>query len=108
MAYAESGESAPELMALFGWTNLRTAQTYIETAQSGLWRATRQSVFSKTRTAKVSHFQRRKTPMRQIRKKEMDKQQQKRGMVGDERPPFHFFAFVFASFSGLNPSPEFR
>ncbi len=33
VAYAESGASAPELMAVFGWTNLRTAQTYIEKAQ---------------------------------------------------------------------------
>ena len=33
VAYAESGASAPELMALFGWSNLRTAQIYIEKAQ---------------------------------------------------------------------------
>jgi len=33
VAYAESGATAPELMALFGWTNLRTTQIYIEKAQ---------------------------------------------------------------------------
>ncbi|MBB5044037.1 tyrosine-type recombinase/integrase [Shinella fusca] len=33
VAYAESGATAPELMAVFGWTNLKTAQGYIEKAQ---------------------------------------------------------------------------
>ena len=33
VAYAESGASAPELMALFGWTNFKTAQIYIEKAE---------------------------------------------------------------------------
>ncbi|NLS20092.1 hypothetical protein HGP16_26510 [Rhizobium sp. P40RR-XXII] len=33
VAYAESGPSAPELMALFGWTNFKTAQIYIEKAE---------------------------------------------------------------------------
>ncbi|WP_226785240.1 tyrosine-type recombinase/integrase [Pseudorhizobium xiangyangii] len=33
VAYAESGATAPELMAVFGWSNLRTAQIYIEKAE---------------------------------------------------------------------------
>lgn len=33
VAYAESGATAPELCAVFGWTNLRTAQIYIEQAE---------------------------------------------------------------------------
>ncbi len=33
VAYAESGATAPELMAVFGWSNLRTAQIYIEQAE---------------------------------------------------------------------------
>lgn len=32
VAYAESGATAPMLMAVFGWSNLRTAQIYIEKA----------------------------------------------------------------------------
>lgn len=30
--YAESGATAPELMALFGWSNMKTAQIYIQQA----------------------------------------------------------------------------
>lgn len=33
VAYAESGATAPELCALFGWSNLKTAQIYIEKAE---------------------------------------------------------------------------
>ncbi|WP_234905822.1 tyrosine-type recombinase/integrase [Affinirhizobium pseudoryzae] len=33
VAYAESGASAPELCAVFGWSNLRTAQIYIDQAE---------------------------------------------------------------------------
>ena len=33
VAYAESGATAPELMAVFGWSNLKTAQIYIEQAE---------------------------------------------------------------------------
>lgn len=32
VAFAESGATAPELMAVFGWSNLKTAQIYIEKA----------------------------------------------------------------------------
>jgi integrase len=39
VAYAESGATAPELMAVFGWSNLRTAQIYIEQAEKRRMRA---------------------------------------------------------------------
>ncbi|MCF3643002.1 site-specific integrase [Rhizobium sp. TRM95111] len=39
VAYAESGGTAPELMALFGWSNLKTAQIYIEQAEKRKMRA---------------------------------------------------------------------
>lgn len=39
VAYAESGATAPELCAVFGWSNLRTAQIYIEQAEKRKLRA---------------------------------------------------------------------
>jgi integrase len=39
VAYAESGASAPELCAVFGWSNLRTAQIYIDQAEKRKLRA---------------------------------------------------------------------
>ncbi|WFS04282.1 hypothetical protein [Rhizobium tumorigenes] len=39
VAYAESGGTAPELMAIFGRSNLRTAQIYIEQASKRRMRA---------------------------------------------------------------------
>ncbi|MBZ5761778.1 tyrosine-type recombinase/integrase [Rhizobium sp. VS19-DR104.2] len=39
VAYAESEGTAPELMAIFGWSNLRTAQIYIEQASKRRMRA---------------------------------------------------------------------
>lgn len=39
VAYAESGGTAPELCAVFGWTNLKTAQIYIEQAEKRKMRA---------------------------------------------------------------------
>lgn len=34
VALAENGATAPELCAIFGWTNLRTAQIYIDKANN--------------------------------------------------------------------------
>lgn len=39
VAYAESEATGPELMAVFGWSNLRTAQIYIEKAEKRRMRA---------------------------------------------------------------------
>lgn len=43
VAYAESGATAPQLCAVFGWTNLKTAQIYIEQAEK---RRLRRSAFA--------------------------------------------------------------
>lgn len=39
VSYAESGATGPQLMAVFGWSNLRTAQIYIEKAEKRRLRA---------------------------------------------------------------------
>ena len=54
---AESGATAPELCALFGWSKLETAEIYIREAQKradGLRTLSR--VLMSIETGKVSHF----------------------------------------------------
>ena len=55
--YAESGASAPELMALFGWTNMKTAQIYIAQADKRRMAANAQDRLAAQRKNKsVSNF----------------------------------------------------
>jgi len=60
VAYAESGATGPELMAVFGWSNLRTAQIYIEKAEKRRMRANafnRRAEYEKQRSVPLSEPQ---------------------------------------------------
>jgi len=57
VAYAESEATAPELMAVFGWSNLRTAQIYIEQAEKRRMRRNafdRREAYEKLRNVPLS------------------------------------------------------
>jgi len=57
VAYAESGATAPELCAVFGWSNLKTAQIYIEQAERRRMRANafeRREQYEKQKNASLS------------------------------------------------------
>lgn len=49
--YAENGATAPELMALFGWSNMKTAQGYIEQADKRRMTANAQGRLAESRKA---------------------------------------------------------
>lgn len=60
VAYAEAGASAPEIMAVFGWNNLKTAQIYIAQAEKRRLRANafeRREEYEKQKSVSVSTAQ---------------------------------------------------
>ncbi len=85
VALAESGASASELMAIFGWTNLKTAQIYVEKANKRRMTANAFERRERSIRSECVSLSEPQNSNETNEEKAMHNQRRNLGMVGDER-----------------------